>query len=132
VPLYRRLGGAGSAGHLRRRRWSVLARASAGFRRRSRCRRRRGRGHWGRDRSPDRGRQRLMAVGHAHVLYLDGDSPLHRAAPQVKIASMVLFTIVVVITPREEFWAFAGYTAIVAAVMGLARVRPGWLLTRTL
>jgi cobalt/nickel transport system permease protein len=73
-----------------------------------------------------------MAAGHAHVLYLDRDSPLHRAAPQVKIASVVLFTIVVVLTPREELWAFAGYAALIAVVMGLARVRPGWLLTRSL
>jgi cobalt ABC transporter, permease protein CbiQ len=67
-----------------------------------------------------------------HVLYLDHDSPVHRAAPHVKIASMVLFTVVVVLTPREELWAFAGYTVLIAIVMGLARVRPGWLLTRSL
>jgi cobalt/nickel transport system permease protein len=73
-----------------------------------------------------------MSAGHAHILYVDRDSLVHRAAPQVKIASMVLFTIVVVVTPREEFWAFAGYTLLIAFVMGLARVRPGWLLTRTL
>jgi cobalt/nickel transport system permease protein len=73
-----------------------------------------------------------MGAGHAHVLYLDHDSPVHRVAPQAKIASMVLFTIVVVVTPREEFWAFAGYAALVVVVAALARVRPGWLLTRTL
>jgi cobalt/nickel transport system permease protein len=73
-----------------------------------------------------------MGAGHAHVLYLDHDSPVHRAAPHVKIASMVLFTVVVVLTPREELWAFAGYTVLIAVVMGLARVRPGWLLTRSL
>jgi cobalt/nickel transport system permease protein len=73
-----------------------------------------------------------MAAGHAHVLYLDHDSPVHRAAPHVKIASMVLFTIVVVLTPREELWAFAGYTVLIAVVMGLARVLPGWLLSRSL
>jgi cobalt/nickel transport system permease protein len=73
-----------------------------------------------------------MGAGHTHVLYLDRDSPVHRAAPHVKTASMVLFTIVVVLTPREELWAFAGYTVLIAVVMGLARVRPGWLLTRSL
>ena len=73
-----------------------------------------------------------MAADTTRVLYLDHDSLVHRAAAQVKIASMVLFTIVVVATPREEFWAFAGYTALIALVMGLARVRPGWLLKRTL
>jgi cobalt/nickel transport system permease protein len=73
-----------------------------------------------------------MAAGHAHVLYLDHDSPVHRMASHVKIAAMVLFTVVVVLTPREELWAFAGYAALIAVVMGLARVRPGWLLTRSL
>lgn len=72
-----------------------------------------------------------MAGDHAHILYVDRDSPVHRAAAQVKIASMVLFTVVVVVTPREEFWAFAGYTVLIALVLGLARVRPGWLLKRT-
>lgn len=73
-----------------------------------------------------------MAAGHAHMLHLDRDSPIHRMAPEVKIAAMVLFTIVVVVTPREEFWAFAGYTVLIAIVAAFARVRPGWLLKRSL
>ena len=73
-----------------------------------------------------------MAAGHAHALHLDRDSPVHRMAPEVKIAAMVLFTIVVVVTPREEFWAFAGYTVLIAIVAAFARVRPGWLLKRSL
>jgi cobalt/nickel transport system permease protein len=52
--------------------------------------------------------------------------------PEVKIAAMALFTIVVVLTPREEFWAFAGYAALLAVVAALARVRAGWLLKRSL
>ena len=73
-----------------------------------------------------------MGAGHTHVLHLDRNSPVHRMAPEVKIAAMVLFTIVVVATPREEFWAFAGYTALIAIVAAFARVRPGWLLKRSL
>ena len=73
-----------------------------------------------------------MAAGHAHTLHLDRDSPVHRMAPEVKIAAMVLFTIVVVVTPREEFWAFAGYTVLIAIVAAFARMRPGWLLKRSL
>jgi cobalt/nickel transport system permease protein len=73
-----------------------------------------------------------MGAGHAHVLHLDRDSPVHRMAPEAKIAAMVLFTIVVVITPREEFWAFAGYAVLIAIVAALARIRPGWLLKRSL
>jgi cobalt/nickel transport system permease protein len=37
-----------------------------------------------------------MGAGHAHALHLDRDSPVHRMAPEVKIAAMVLFTIIVV------------------------------------
>jgi cobalt/nickel transport system permease protein len=73
-----------------------------------------------------------MGAGHAHLLHLDRESPIHRLAPEVKIAAMVLFTIIVVITPREEFWAFGGYAVLIAIVAAVARVRPGWLLKRAL
>ncbi|MEH0845662.1 cobalt ECF transporter T component CbiQ [Micromonospora sp. CPCC 205711] len=71
-----------------------------------------------------------MGAGHAHVLYRESTSPVHRLAPEVKIAAMVLFTVAVVATPREAFWAFGGYALLVAAVAALARVGPRWLLTR--
>lgn len=71
-----------------------------------------------------------MAAGHTHALYVDGGSPVHRLAPEVKIAASIAYTIIVVITPREEFWAFAGYAAVLAVVAGLARVHPGWLAKR--
>ena len=57
---------------------------------------------------------------------------MHRMRPQVKIAATVVFTCVVVLTPREEFLAFAGFAALLALVAALARVRPGWLLKRSL
>jgi cobalt/nickel transport system permease protein len=50
----------------------------------------------------------------------------------VKIVAMVMFTIAVVVTPREAFWAFGAFAVIVFAVAAAARVRPGWLLTRAL
>ena len=74
----------------------------------------------------------LRSRDSAHVLYLDHDSPVHRMAAHVKTVAMVVFTLVVVLTAREEFWAFAGYTALLAVVAALARVRPGWLLSRSL
>jgi cobalt/nickel transport system permease protein len=52
--------------------------------------------------------------------------------PQVKIVAMAIFTVVVVATPREELLPFAGNTVLIATVPAIARVRPGWLLTRTL
>ena len=71
-----------------------------------------------------------MGAGHAHPLHLDRDSRVHRLAPEVKIAATLLFTIVVVVTPRAEFAAFAGYAVLLAAVAVLARVPAPWLLKR--
>jgi cobalt/nickel transport system permease protein len=71
-----------------------------------------------------------MGAGHAHPLHLDHDSPVHRLPPEVKIVATVLFTIIVVITPREDFIAFAGYAVLIAVVAAIARIRPGWLAKR--
>ncbi|MFE9202089.1 cobalt ECF transporter T component CbiQ [Micromonospora sp. NPDC007230] len=73
-----------------------------------------------------------MGAGHVHVLYRESASPVHRLAPEVKIAAMVLFTVAVVATPREAYWAFGAYALLVAAVAALARVGPRWLLSRAL
>jgi len=73
-----------------------------------------------------------MGAGPVHGLYLARSSPVHWLPPQVKIAAMAMFTVIVVITPREEFWAFAGYTLVLAVVAALARVPPGWLGKRAL
>ncbi|WFE49996.1 cobalt ECF transporter T component CbiQ [Micromonospora sp. WMMD1155] len=73
-----------------------------------------------------------MGAGHGHVLYRESDSPVHRLPPEVKIAAMVVFTIAVVATPREAFWAFGAYALLVAVVAALARVGPRWLLSRAL
>lgn len=71
-----------------------------------------------------------MGAGHSHPLHLAHDSPVHRLPPQVKILATLLFTVVVVATPRTEFWAFAGYGLLLAAVTALARVPAGWLAKR--
>ncbi|GAA4565294.1 cobalt ECF transporter T component CbiQ [Micromonospora coerulea] len=73
-----------------------------------------------------------MGAGHAHVLYRESTSPVHRLPPEAKIAAMVSFTIAVVATPREAYWAFGGYALLVAVVAALARVGPRWLLGRAL
>ncbi|PWU45969.1 cobalt ECF transporter T component CbiQ [Micromonospora globispora] len=73
-----------------------------------------------------------MGAGHAHVLYRESTSPVHRLPPEVKIAAMVVFTVAVVATPREAYWAFGGYALLVAAVAALARVGPRWLVSRAL
>jgi cobalt/nickel transport system permease protein len=71
-----------------------------------------------------------VGAGHAHPLYLDHNSAVHRLPPEAKIVATVLFTIVVVVTPREDFLAFAGYAVLIAAVAAAARIRPGWLVKR--
>ncbi|GGN69427.1 cobalt ECF transporter T component CbiQ [Actinoplanes lobatus] len=63
-------------------------------------------------------------------LHLDRESPIHRLSPEVKIVAVLLFTVIVVVTPREEFAAFAGYAVLIAIVAALARVPAGWLLKR--
>ncbi|MFC7548022.1 cobalt ECF transporter T component CbiQ [Plantactinospora sp. GCM10030261] len=73
-----------------------------------------------------------MGAGHAHVLHLDHDSPVHRLAPEVKIVAMVAFTLAVVATPRHAFWAFVAYAVLVAVVARLAGIGARWLLTRSL
>ena len=71
-----------------------------------------------------------MGAGHAHPLHLDRVSPVHRLAPEVKIAAVLLFTIIVVVTPRTEFWAFGGYAVLLAVVAVVARVPALWLAKR--
>jgi cobalt/nickel transport system permease protein len=73
-----------------------------------------------------------MGAGHAHALHVHGHSPVHRLAPEVKIAASVLFTVAVVLTPREAFWAFGAYALIVVGVAAVARIRPLWLLSRSM
>jgi cobalt/nickel transport system permease protein len=73
-----------------------------------------------------------VGAGHAHALHLDRDSAVHRLAPEVKIAAMVVFTLAVVATPREAIWAFGVYALLVAVAAVLGRVPAGWLARRSL
>jgi cobalt/nickel transport system permease protein len=72
-----------------------------------------------------------VGAGHdAHLLHRPGDSPVHRLAPETKIVATVGFAVAVVGTPREAFWAFGVYAAMVALVAAVARIPPGWLARR--
>jgi cobalt/nickel transport system permease protein len=71
-----------------------------------------------------------MGAGHTSALHLDHDSPVHRLPAEVKIVATVLYTVVVVLTPRAEFAAFAGYALLIVAAAAAARIRPGWLAGR--
>ncbi|MBE1530280.1 cobalt ECF transporter T component CbiQ [Actinomadura algeriensis] len=63
-----------------------------------------------------------MGAGHAHRLYLPGNSPVHRLPPHCKLVAVSAFTLLVVATPRERMWAFGGYALLLAAVAAAARV----------
>jgi cobalt/nickel transport system permease protein len=53
------------------------------------------------------------AQGHgpSERLYVPGDSPLHRLAPECKLAATFLFVMAVVSAPREAFWVFGLFAA---------------------
>lgn len=59
------------------------------------------------------------------------DTPVHRAAPAVKVAGLVVFLFAVVATPPRALFAFAVHLAIVALVAGSARI-PTKVLARRL
>jgi cobalt/nickel transport system permease protein len=63
-----------------------------------------------------------MGAGHAHGLYRPGTSPLHRLAPECKLLAVFLFVLVVVSTPREQFWAFGVFALVLVAVAAVGRV----------
>jgi cobalt/nickel transport system permease protein len=71
-----------------------------------------------------------MGAGHSHPLYRDGKSPVHRAPAEVKIACLVVFVLAVVATPREMFWPFAIYAAIILTVWAVARLPLQWMVPR--
>lgn len=64
-----------------------------------------------------------MSAGHAHqALYLPGTSILHRLPAQVKLVCAVLTVLAVVAAPREQFWAFGVFAAVILALAALARI----------
>jgi cobalt/nickel transport system permease protein len=73
-----------------------------------------------------------VGAGHAHRLCRPADSPVHALPPHTKLAAVFAFVLVVVSTPREAVWAFAGYAVLLGVVAGLARVPAGFLLRRML
>jgi cobalt/nickel transport system permease protein len=72
-----------------------------------------------------------MGAG-AHPLYRHGDSVVHRAPAEVKIVCLLVFVLAVVATPREMFWPFAIYAAIIVVMWVVARIPVGWMLPRML
>jgi len=71
-----------------------------------------------------------MGAGHGHKLHYHGHSRIHRAPAHVKIATLVLFMLTVVATPREWYPVFAGYFALVLGVIALSQVPFGYIAKR--
>jgi cobalt/nickel transport system permease protein len=71
-----------------------------------------------------------MGAVHTHRLYVHGHSVVHRLPPQCKLVTLVAFVLVVVATPREAFWAFGCYAALLIAVALLAQVPLPFVATR--
>ena len=68
-----------------------------------------------------------MGAGHGHKLHFHGHSAVHRAPAHVKLATLLVFMLTVVATPREWFWVFGVYLALVLAVIAASRVPFGYL-----
>lgn len=66
---------------------------------------------------------------HRH-LHVHGTSPLHRLAPEAKLAGLLAFVIVVALTPRQWIAAFALDAAIATALVVVARLPPRLVIAR--
>lgn len=72
-----------------------------------------------------------MGAGHGHQLHYHGHSPVHRVPAHLKILALLGFMIVVVATRRDWYPVFGVYLLLLAAVIGMSRVPPTYLLKRT-
>jgi cobalt/nickel transport system permease protein len=73
-----------------------------------------------------------VSAGHVHALYRHGTGPLHRLAPEVKLAATLLFVAAVVATPRTAMWAFAVHAIVLVILMSIGRLPPGFVVKRML
>jgi cobalt/nickel transport system permease protein len=70
-----------------------------------------------------------VGQGHLHRLHRPGDTVIHRLPPQTKLVALFAFVVLVVLTPREAFWAFGAYALLLTAVVALAEI-PGRVVAR--
>jgi cobalt/nickel transport system permease protein len=71
-----------------------------------------------------------MGAGHGHKLHYHGHSPVHRAPAHLKIAALLAFMLLVVATPKDWFWAYAGFLVVLLAVVAVSAVPPAYLARR--
>ena len=63
-------------------------------------------------------------------LLIPADTPVHRLAPQCKVAATALFVLAVACTPRGTYWPYLWYLLLLAVVVALAALPPLTLLRR--
>jgi cobalt/nickel transport system permease protein len=73
-----------------------------------------------------------VSGGHAHTLHIHGHSVLHKLATEVQIAAMLGGLLAIVLTPREQFWAFGVYGLAVITLLGIGEIPLGFYLRRVL
>ncbi|TQJ51507.1 cobalt ECF transporter T component CbiQ [Phycicoccus sp. SLBN-51] len=71
-----------------------------------------------------------MGVGHGHQLHFHGHSPVHTMPAHLKLLSLLSFIVLVVATPREQYWAFGIYALLLAGVVAISGVPARYLLRR--
>lgn len=64
--------------------------------------------------------------------YSDRSSPIHRLDPRTKIATAIVFVIMVVVTPPGEWQAFAIYLLFLSLLTLITKVPPLYILKRSL
>ncbi len=64
------------------------------------------------------------------ALLVPTDTPVHRMAPQCKVAATALFVLAVASTPAGRYWPYLWYLLLLAAVAAVARLPPMILLRR--
>ena len=76
----------------------------------------------------------MAHTGTAHFLAVarPRGSAVHRLDARAKILGLIGFTVVVVTTPGSAVWAFVLYAAVLAFLVGLARLPLGYVLKRAL
>ncbi len=73
-----------------------------------------------------------MGAGHAHALHVHRHSVVHDLPAHTKLVAALTFVVLVVLTPREAFWAFGVYALLLAGVTAVARVPARIVLRRML
>lgn len=71
-----------------------------------------------------------MGAGHGHQLHFHGHSPVHTMPAHLKLLSLLSFIVLVVATPREQYWAFGIYALLLAGVVAISGVPARYLLRR--